>query len=401
MSKNKNNAANNSKKHAIRYVRPYGFDLLKQVDPFFLEEGEFEKAQQEHEQLAQLFEGSVFPGDAIRKDFVSGTVVSQAKEGFYVNIGRKYDGFVPASEAVGLAKGDEAEFYVIAGPDKKGIATLSFNMARGWRTLEAAQESGEVFNARVFSEAITKRNQKSAGLRIVFEEGDLKGIRGFVPNVEISRNTRSRDLVDTVIQVTVIRAEADRGSEYGNLVASHKQAQGIADEISFNNMQPNEIVSGTIIDFIKAGVNDTKMSALVKLENGLVGMLHRSETLDNRDSLSDMYRVGDTITTAVRKIDHEKKRIALSLKLAAQLNCISQIEPNVIVEARILREVVYGYFASIGGGMEGLIHKSDLAQVNGRPESFKSGEITQVVVLSFEADGTRLALGRKQLFPNK
>jgi len=401
MSKNKNNAANNSKKTAIRYVRPYGFDLLKMVDPFFLEEGELEKAQAEHDLLAQLFEGTPIPGNAFRKEFISGTVVSETKEGFFVNIGRKYDAFVPKSEGNGLSKDQNAEFYVIAEADKNGIATLSFNMANGWRKLEAAQGTGEVFNARVFSEAITKRNQKSAGLRIVFEEGELKGIRGFVPNVEISRNTQSKELVDQTIQVTVITAEPDRGSEFGNLVASHKQAQNVSDEIAFNNMQVKTIVEGTIINFIKAAPKDSQMSALIRLDNGLVGMLHKSETVDYRDSLSELYKTGERISVAVRSIDHDRKRISLSLKLAAQMGCLSQIEPNAIVEARILREVVYGYFASIGGGMEGLIHKSDLFMVKGKTETFKTGDVTEVVILNFEADGSRLALGRKQLVHRK
>jgi len=401
MSKNKNNAANKIKRSVTRYVRPYGFDLLKMIDPFFLEEGELEQAQQEHDSLAQLFEGTPFPGHASRKEFITGTVVSQTKEGFFVNIGRKYDAFVPSSEGIGLSKDQEAEFFVISPADKNGIVSLSFNMASGWRTLEASQGTGEIFNARVFSEAITKRNQKSAGLRIVFEDGDLKGIRGFVPNAEISRNARASELVGNTIQVTVITAESDRGSEYGNLVASHKGAQNIADEISFNNMQAKTIVEGTIMNFIKAGVKDTQMSALIRLDNGLVGMLHRSETVDHRDSLSDQFKVGERISVAVKSIDHDRKRISLSLKLAAQMGCISQIEPNAIVEARILREVVYGYFASIGGGMEGLIHKSDLFMVNGKTETFKTGDKTEVVILQFEADGSRLALGRKQLVHRK
>jgi ribosomal protein S1 len=399
---NKNDANKSSNiNSATPYKRKYGVDLLLQVDPFFLEEGELETALAEHQMLSQLLEGATVLPDADRKDFVHGTVVAKAKEGYLVNIKRKYDGFVPLAHAAGLTIGQEGEFFVIAGADQNGLATISFTMAQGWRELEAAEGTGEIFNARVFSEAITKRTQKSAGLRIQFEEGNLNGIRGFIPNAEVARHTSSKDLVGQIIPVTVINAQPQQGSEHGNLVVSHKEAQGMADEIAFNAMEPRTIVTGQIFTFLKASPNDTKMSALIRLDNGLVGMLHRSETLEAKDSLSDMYKVGDEITTAVREIDSSRKRIGLSLKLAAQLHSLSMIAPNVIVEAKILREVVYGYFVSIGGGFEGLLHKSDLATVNGRTENFKAGDMTKVVILSFEAECTRLALGRKQLFENQ
>jgi ribosomal protein S1 len=398
-AENNNGRPKSSNIHsATPYKRKYGIDLLLEVDPFFLEVGELESAMAEHQKLSQLLEGATVLQEAHRKDFAEGTVVSQTAEGYFVNIKRKYDAFVPLAEGDGLTIGRQAEFYVISGPDKNGIVTMSFNMARGWRKLEAAQGTGEIFTARAFAEAVTRRTQKSAGLRIAFEEGDLKGIRGFIPNGEIARNTRSKDLVGTSLQLTVIKAESQHGGEFGNLILSHKEAQSYKDEISFNSMQTRTIVEGHIIGLIKASPNDTKMSALVQLQNGLISLLHRSETVEAQDSLADMYKVGDQITAAVSHIDHTRKRIGLSLKLAAQMNCLSHIAPNSQVDAKILREVVYGYFASIGSGLEGLIHNSDLALVNGRSESFKPGEITSVVILSYEEDGTRLALGRKQLF---
>jgi ribosomal protein S1 len=406
MSQNKKYSGNSNDKNkssnplsATPYKRKYGLaKFLEEVDPFFFAPGELEARTAAHNGLAQLLEGATVLNEAFRKEFINGTVVSKTDEGFYVNIRRKYDAFVPLAQGDGLTVGQEAEFYVIASSNKNGIPTLSFSMAKGWRQLEEAQGTSATFAAHVFSEAIIRRTQQSAGLRIEFAEGDLKGIRGFVPNGEMSRNSRSKDLVGTTIQVTVITAEPQHGGEFGNLVMSNKEAQNVADEIAFNSVQTKTIVQGNIIAFIKAGKSDTKMSALVRLENGLVAMLHRSETIDAKDSLSDMYKVGDEITVAVRHIDHDKKRIGLSLKLAAQMTLLNQIAPKAIVNATILRKVVYGYFASIGGGMEGLIHQSDLALVDGKVESFQTGETVKVMVIVYNPDGTRLALGRKQLF---
>lgn len=406
MSQNKKYAGNPTDKNkssnansATPYKRKYGLaKFLEEVDPFFFNEGELEKATAEHERLAQLFEGTPVLTESFRKEFIHGTVVSQTKEGYYVNIGRKYDAFVPLAQGQGLTVQQQAEFYVTAGSDKEGIATLSFSAAKGWRQLEAAQGTDTIFTARVFAEAMKRRTQKSSGLRIEFDNGDLKGIRGFIPNAEIGRNNRSKDLIGQTIEVTVITAEPQQGSEFGNLVLSNKEAQAISDRTAFDSMEEGTIVAGNIMTFIKAAERDTKYSALIRLPNGLVGMLHRSETVTAQDDLASMFKEGDQISVAVRSVDHDRQRVGLSLKLAAQINCLNTIAPNTVVEAKILRKVVYGYFASIGSGaMEGLIHESDLNLIDGRLEAFKPGDSTTVVVISYNPDGSRLALGRKQL----
>jgi ribosomal protein S1 len=406
MSQNKKYAGNPTDKNkssnplsATPYKRKYGLaKLIEETDPFFFNPGEIEEATAQHERLAQLLDGTTVLQHAFRKEFIEGTVISKSADGYYVNIGRKYDAVVPLSEAAGLSVGDTAEFYVTEDSNKEGIATLSFTAAKGWRYLESIQGTGTILSARVFSEAMKRRTQKSSGVRVEFIDGNLKGIRGFVPNGELGRNNWSKDLVGQIIDVTVITAEPQKGSEFGNLVLSNKEAQASADAFAFSAMSEGEIVSGKIIHFLKAAAKDSRHSALIKLDNGLVGMLHHSETADREDNIDTLYKVGDDITVAVRSLDDDKKRIGLSLKLAAQINCLNTLAPNTVVEAKILRKVTYGYFASIHhGAMEGLIHESDLQTENGRPESFATGDITKVVVINFNPDGSRLALGRKQL----
>jgi len=377
--------------------RKYGLDKLLEIDPFFLAPGELEGAKAAHEQLSKLLEGSLIAPSIERKSFVQGAAHLKTKDGYYVDLGGKYDGFVPLDEQAELTLGEQKEFYVMSAAQADSGSILSSTVASGWRQLEAAQRSGVVLQARVFSQAMTKRNRKSAGLRLVFEEGPQKGIRGFVPNTQISRNIRPESLIDQVIDVVVLTAEADKGSDYGNLVLSQKAAQQHSDDGALSILQTNSLVKGEIIGFIKAGVKDTKKSALVKLKSGLVGLLHRSETAGEQDNLTELYKEGDTIEVAVRIIDLNKKRLSLSLKLAEQLKALSTIERGSVVSAKILRTASYGYFASIGGRLEGLIHESDLATVGGRRESFKPGDSTEVVVISFNPDGSRLALGRKSL----
>ena len=380
------------------YKRKYGFDLLKQIDPFFLQPGELQAAAAQHELMSALLNGAQVLSDARRKEFVQGEIVAKIDEAYLVNIGRKYDAIVPLSAASGLSINDRAEFFITGGIDRNGMVAASADIARGWRNLEDAQDGDQIFQVRVFSEAMTKRSQKSAGLRFVFESGDCAGIRGFIPNAEIARNWHSADMVNQLIDVCILRAESQKGGEHGNLVASHRAAQNVSSRDAFNAMEVDTIVSGVVVDFIKASPKDTRLSALVRLENGIVAMLHRSESVDARHSLTELYKVGSAISAAVRTIDEERGRIGLSLKLAAQLSSVAMLEVGQIVASEVLREVPYGYFCSIGGGLEGLIHKSDLCRTEGLNESFKIGQVIESVVLSFEEDGSRLALGRKQLF---
>lgn len=377
--------------------RKYGIDLLKQVDPFFLNENEMAQALAQHEQMEKLLEGSSVQQRAERKDFVQGTVVQTTRAGHLVNIGRKYDGFVPLAQGEGLSTGEQAEFWVVSPSQPEGLIEMSHSQALGWRNLEAAQGTEQIVTVKAFALAKTRRSQKASGLRVCFEEGIHKGIRGFLPNMEISRGIRAEQLVGQSIEVVVLTAEPGRGSEFGNLVVSQRAACAVKDALTIEGMAENTIVDGRIIQFIKASPRDHKVSALVQLENGVVGLVHRTEVLSNQAALNDLYKVGDSLKLAVRAIDCNRHRVSLSLKLVAQLEKLATISVGQIVSAEVLRQTEYGYFCAIGGGLEGLLHNSDLARLSGRKiEEFKAGDRVEVKLLSYNPDGSRMALGRRQ-----
>ena len=78
---------------------------------------------------------------------------------------------------------------------------------------------------------------------------------------------------------------------------------------------------------------------------------------------------------------------------------VAQIEPGYIVEATIINHVNYGYFVSLGGVLEALLHNDNLDEgFHGNREQFEIGEKTEVVVLKIEEQGKRIGVGRRQLF---
>ena len=113
---------------------------------------------------------------------------------------------------------------------------------------------------------------------------------------------------------------------------------------------------------------------------------------------NDVLKVGEEIEVEVTRVQPELQRISLSMKALGKKRTLSALEPGLVVEGDIVNTASYGFFVHIGGGVEGLLHVSDLAnEASGKKESFKIGDRTQVVVLSIGENGSRIALGRRQV----
>ncbi|MDP3510767.1 MAG: S1 RNA-binding domain-containing protein [Candidatus Melainabacteria bacterium] len=377
----------------------FGFARLQTIDPFFLEENELETARIQHEQMTALLSGSNLHAIPSRKDFIEGEITIQTKKGSYVAIGQKYDAFVPLSEVGDLTVGERGNFWVMSNQTKEGMVTLSHVQAQAWEKLKEISENGEHVEARVFALAMDRRSQRVSGVRIVFEDASLKGIRGFIPNTELAIGSDPRNMVDSVITAKVQGVDPHKGGEFGYVVLSQRDAAKDIASKHIASFTTGDIVSGTVLKFIKASVNDKDMSVLVNIGNGVTGLIYRTEVTGYpRRKANDVLKVGEEIEVEVTKVQPELQRISLSMKALGKKRTLSALEPGLIVEGDIVNTASYGFFVHIGGGVEGLLHVSDLAnEASGKKESFKIGDHTQVVVLSIGENGARIALGRRQV----
>jgi len=113
--------------------------------------------------------------------------------------------------------------------------------------------------------------------------------------------------------------------------------------------------------------------------------------------------IGDTVEAMVLDIDTENKRISLGMK---------QVEPNPwtllstkypvgsIIRGRIRNITDFGIFIGLDGGIDGLIHLSDISWDDEGEEAvrqFKKGDEVETVVLSVDPERERISLGIKQL----
>lgn len=156
--------------------------------------------------------------------------------------------------------------------------------------------------------------------------------------------------------------------------------------------------------FIKASPNDHDSSVLLKI-GGTTVLMHRTEMVGYpRFKAEQVLKANQEVEVEIIKVA-ENGQVRVSTKTLAFKRTIAQIEPGMVVEAEVLRATNYGYFLHIGGGVEGLLHNNDLCDDEDdldaeypQKESLEIGSNVQVVILSFAPDGSRLALGRWQIF---
>ena len=152
-------------------------------------------------------------------------------------------------------------------------------------------------------------------------------------------------------------------------------------------------------------VNTTNYGAFVELEKGVEGLVHISEMSWTRKLThpSEMLAVGDIIEVCVLGIDTDKERLSLGIR---------QLEPNPwdvirerypvdsVVKGKVRNLTNYGAFIELEGGVDGLIHVSDMSWTKriGHPsEVLKKGDKTSAVVLEVNPKNKKILLGLKQL----
>jgi len=151
--------------------------------------------------------------------------------------------------------------------------------------------------------------------------------------------------------------------------------------------------------------NITDYGAFVEIEAGIEGLVHVSEmdwTNKNVDPRK-IVQLGDEVEVMVLEIDEDRRRISLGMK---------QCRPNPWddfaiahkkgdkVKGAIKSITDFGVFIGLPGGIDGLVHLSDLSWSEPGEEAvrkFKKGEELEAVVLAIDVERERISLGVKQL----
>lgn len=151
--------------------------------------------------------------------------------------------------------------------------------------------------------------------------------------------------------------------------------------------------------------NITDYGAFVEVEQGIEGLVHVSEmdwTNKNVDP-KKVVTLGDEVEVMVLEIDEERRRISLGMK-QCKVNpweeFSAQFKKGDKVSGAIKSITDFGVFIGLPGGIDGLVHLSDLSWNETGEEAvrrFKKGDEVEALVLAIDTERERISLGIKQL----
>ncbi|MCY7294086.1 30S ribosomal protein S1 [Alteromonas sp. a30] len=151
--------------------------------------------------------------------------------------------------------------------------------------------------------------------------------------------------------------------------------------------------------------NLTDYGCFVEVEEGVEGLVHVSEMDWTNKNIhpSKVVNLGDTVEVMVLEIDEERRRISLGLK-----QCIANpweefaksYNKGDKVTGKIKSITDFGIFIGLDGGIDGLVHLSDISWNKTGEEAvrdYKKGDEITAVVLQVDAERERISLGVKQI----
>jgi len=151
--------------------------------------------------------------------------------------------------------------------------------------------------------------------------------------------------------------------------------------------------------------NLTDYGAFVEVESGIEGLVHVSEMDWTNKNVhpSKVVQVGDEVEVMILEIDEDRRRISLGMKQCMPNpweDFAREFKKGDRVTGQVKSITDFGVFVGLTGGIDGLVHLSDLSWSDSGEEAvkrFKKGEEVEAVVLSIDVERERISLGIKQL----
>ena len=151
--------------------------------------------------------------------------------------------------------------------------------------------------------------------------------------------------------------------------------------------------------------NLTDYGAFVEIEDGIEGLVHVSEMDWTNKNIhpAKIVQVGDEVEVMVLEIDEERRRISLGIKQCRPNpweDFSREYKKGDRVKGTIKSITDFGVFVGLPGGIDGLVHLSDLSWTEAGESAvkkYRKGEEIEAVVLAIDVERERISLGVKQL----
>jgi small subunit ribosomal protein S1 len=245
-----------------------------------------------------------------------------------------------------------------------------------------------VEKGEIISGVVVTINSKDVVLNIGFKSDGLVPLNEFRDTPDLKKG----DLVDVFVE--------QREDENGQLVLSRKRAKTQRSWETINMALENDTI---INGFVKSRTKGGLIVDIMGVEAFLPGS--QIDIKPIRDY--DVY-VGKTMEFKVVKINHEFKNVVVSHKVlieddleSQKVEIVSKLEKGQVLEGTVKNITDFGVFIDLGG-VDGLLHITDISwgRIEHPREVLSLDEKVNVVVLDFDDEKKRIALGLKQLTPH-
>lgn len=335
-------------------------------------------------------------------EVITGTIEKIEKKNILVNVNNQFTGLVISKELGNsvdfdaLAPGQAIDVMVLGDSVERGLLILSLKRANQIKSLETLNSnfaSGEVMTVRP-----TEANK--GGLLV-----DIDGLKGFIPVSQLTPLHYPRvegadpekilqhleSLLAVDFKVRVINV--DQGGK--KIIFSEKAAIEEERTKALETLKVGDVVEGTVSGILSYGLFVTF--------NGLEGLVHVSEIdWGHVNNPSKFAKVGMKVKVKVIGLDSDK--ISLSIK---QLKdnpwdvLAKKVKTGDTIKAPISRISQFGAFMDLEGGIQGLIHLSEISHgvVKDIRDFVKVGEEIEAKIINFEPMKKRIGLSLKALTP--
>lgn len=333
-------------------------------------------------------------------EVVAGTIVKIEKKNILVNVNNQFSGLVISKEIGNtvdlntVQAGDAVEVMVLGDSVERGLLILSLKRANQIKSLT---NLSTYFNSE---EVITVRpTEANKGWLLV----DIDGLKGFIPVSQLTPLHYPRvegadpakilehleGLVGKDFKVRVINVD-EAGKK---IIFSEKAAISENREKALGTLKVGDVVEGTVSGILTYGLFITF--------DGLEGLVHVSEIdWGHVNNPGKFAKVGQKIKVKVIGLDNDK--ISLSIKRLQENPwdvLARKYKVGDTVKAPISRISQFGAFMELDGGIQGLIHLSEISHgvVKDIRDFIKVGEEVEAKIINFESNEKRIGLSLKAL----
>ncbi len=335
----------------------------------------------------------------------TGVIATIGDSEILVSVGSKSEGVISGREVEQLSEEERAAFkvgveipvYVVTPEDAAGNVVLSYVRARemqDWEEAQALLESTEPFESKIIG-------YNKGGLLV-----PLGRLRGFVPASQVSllrRSMASGDspdqrwgkMVGEEITVRVIEVDQERRRLILSERAALQETRETLKERLLEELDEGDVRQGRVTSVADFG-------AFVNID-GADGLVHLSEISWERiQHPSEVLEIGQEVEVKVISIDHDRKRIGLSIRQLQEdpwVKRVKHLREGQLVEGTVTHLTKFGAFARLDEDLEGLIHVSELSEqrVNHPKEVVKEGDVLTLRVIKIDTDRRRIGLSLRKV----